>query len=290
MLKKAVILAGGRGTRFLPYTKACAKEMMPVVDKPVLQYIVEECAAAGLTDILIVGRPDKPEIKRHFSKDENLLAFLEKNGKYDLEKTVSDICGEAEITVIDQLDAGGSGAAVMLAKDFAGGEPFAILNGDDLYYSLSKRPAIGQVADCYLKFGRTSLGVLEVAREDVSKYCSLKLDGEKDGYFVCSDVVEKPAPEAAPSNVATLGRYVVDENFFSYLERSPKSKNGEVFLTDAFGLQAREEKVYACPLNVVRYDTGDKLGYEKANVEFALRNETIGKEFAAYLKEISKSI
>lgn len=166
--------------------------MMPVVDKPVLQYIVEECAAAGLTDILIVGRPDKPEIKRHFSKDENLLAFLEKNGKYDLEKTVSDICGEAEITVIDQLDAGGSGAAVMLAKDFAGGEPFAILNGDDLYYSLSKRPAIGQVADCYLKFGRTSLGVLEVAREDVSKYCSLKLDGEKDGYFVCSDVVENP--------------------------------------------------------------------------------------------------
>ena len=129
-----------------------------------------------------------------------------------------------------------------------------------------------------------------MAREDVSKYCSLKLDGEKDGYFVCSDVVEKPAPEAAPSTVATLGRYVVDKNFFSYLERTPKSKNGEVFLTDAFGLQAREEKVYACPLNVVRYDTGDKLGYEKANVEFALRNETIGKEFAAYLKELSKSL
>lgn len=290
MLKKAVILAGGRGTRFLPYTKACAKEMMPVVDEPVLQYIVDECADAGLTDILIVGRPDKPEIKRYFSKDKNLAEFLEKNGKFDLEKTISDICGKAEITVIDQLDAGGSGAAVMLAKSFVGGDPFAVLNGDDLYFSLSKRPAIGQVADCYLKFGRTSLGVLEVAREDVSKYCSLKLDGEKDGYFVCSDVVEKPAPEAAPSNVATLGRYVVDENFFSYLERTPKSKNGEVFLTDAFGLQAREEKVYACPLNVVRYDTGDKLGYEKANVEFALRNETIGKEFAAYLKEISKSI
>lgn len=290
MIKKAVILAGGRGTRFLPYTKSAAKEMIAVVDKPVLQYIVEECVDAGITDILIVGRKDKPGILEHFKKDAELEDFLERAGKLDLKKQISDVSSKAKVTVIEQPSAEGSGAAVLLAEEYVRGEPFAVLNGDDLYFSLSGRSAIGQVADAFEKNGKTTVGVMQVEKSEISKYCSLKTNAEFGKPDEVIDVIEKPDAAAAPSDVAALGRYVCDANFFDYLKRTSRSAVGELNITDAFGLQARSEGIFACPLNVVRYDTGDKLGYMKANVEFALRHETIGKEFAAYLKELTKSL
>lgn len=284
-VKKAVILAAGRGTRFLPYTKACPKEMLPVVDTPSLQLIVSEAVDAGIRDIMIVISPEKEMIKKHFSVDGEFESFLRAHGKNDEAALIHGIGTMANITYAVQKVADGSGKALLLAEDFLNGEPGAVLNGDDLVYS--DVSAVRQVCDCYEKYGGTVVGVQKVEKKDISKYGSVQIESEKQkGVFFINGIKEKPAPDEAPSLYAALGRYVVSGDFFGYLRRVPVSASGELQFTDALNLQAREEGIYAAEFVGRRYDLGSKAGYLAATVEYGLRDKNLGKDFAAYLADV----
>lgn len=291
MINKAVILAGGRGTRFLPYTKACAKEMINLVDKPALQYIVEECAGAGIKDILIIDTKDKPEIAKHFSHDAEYEAFLEERNKQKELDIIRSVADMAKVTCKHQDKALGSGHAVMLAEEFADGQPFAVLNGDDLMYTEpGKDTCIGQIASCFDKCGTSVIGVQEVSPDVIYKYSSCDVVSAEGRTLKIKSIIEKPAPGTQPSNYSSLGRYVCSADFFSYLRRTPFSASGEIYLTDAFKLQAQEKGIYAYVFDAVRYDTGDKLGYLQATVEYALRDSALALPFKKYLKEITRKL
>lgn len=283
-IKKAVILAAGRGTRFLPYTKACPKEMLPVVDTPSLQLIVDEVADAGIKDVLIIISPDKKMIEKHFSVDAEFEDFLNAHGKSAEAAMLRDIATRANISFAYQTVANGSGKAVLLAEDFLQGEAGAVLNGDDLVYGKS---VVGQLASCYEKCGTTVIGVQEVAPEAIVKYGAIDIKEQTDQRtFFIKNIVEKPAVKDAPSFFAALGRYVISKDFFKYLRQIPVAKNGELQFTDALNLQAQTQGAYAYCFEGRRYDLGDKLGYLQAMVEYGLRDKALGDKFAAYLKEI----
>lgn len=288
-IKKAVIPAAGYGTRFLPATKATPKEMLPIVDKPTIQYIVEEALASGIEDILIISGHGKRAIEDHFDSALALEAELERKGKFDLLKMVQETA-DINIHYIRQRYMRGLGDAILCARTFMGSEPFAVLLGDDVVYN-PKRPALKQLIDVYEATGGSVLGCQNVPQDKVSAYGIVA--GEKTDnarMLRVTDMVEKPSREEAPSTMAVLGRYIIKPAIFDILKNTKPGKGGEVQLTDALKELAKTDAVYAYDFEGKRYDVGDKLGFLKATVEFALRREDLGAEFKEYLKGIVSTI
>ena len=285
-VKKAVIPAAGLGTRFLPATKAQPKEMLPIVDKPTIQYIIEEAVASGIEDIIIVTGRSKRAIEDHFDKSVELEAQLEKNKNEEMLEVVQKISSMANIYYIRQKEPKGLGHAVLCAKTFVGNEPFAVLLGDDVVDSES--PCLKQLMKAYDEYQTTILGVQHVPEKEVSKYGIV--DGSVAGNRVFSvrDLVEKPSVKKAPSNIAILGRYIITPEIFGILEKTKKGKGGEIQLTDALRTMAAEKPIYAYDFEGRRYDVGNVMGFLQATVEFALKRDDLKKDFTEYLKSIIK--
>ena len=284
---KAVIPAAGFGTRFLPATKAQPKEMLPVFDKPTIQYVIEEAVASGIDDILIVTGKNKRSIEDHFDKSVELELELEKSGKEEMLKMVRDISDMVDIHFIRQKEPKGLGHAISCAKTFVGNEPFAVLLGDDIVYNEGK-PCLKQLIDCYDEYKTSVLGVQTVAAKDVNKYGIVNGIHIEDRVYKVKGLVEKPAVEEAPSNVAILGRYIITPRIFKILEETKPGKGGEIQLTDALLNLISEEAMYAYDFEGTRYDVGDKLGFLKATVEYALRREDLRDGFIEYLNTLKK--
>lgn len=288
-IRKAVIPAAGYGTRFLPATKATPKEMLPIVDKPTIQYIVEEALASGIEEILIISGHAKRAIEDHFDSAPALEAALEKSGKKDLLAIVRETA-DIRVHYIRQRYMRGLGDAILCAKPFMGNEPFAVLLGDDVVYS-PENPALGQLMKVYEEKGGSVLGCQNVPNDQVSAYGIVA--GETDGnprLLRVTDMVEKPSQEEAPSRMAVLGRYIIKPEIFEILEKTPPGKGGEIQLTDALKVLAKQDKVFAYDFEGKRYDLGDKLGFLQATVEFALRRDDLAGAFGTYLKELVKGL
>ena len=284
---KAVIPAAGLGTRVLPATKAQPKEMLVIVDKPSLQYIVEELVESGITDILIVTGRNKNSIEDHFDHSYELENTLEKSGKNELLEKVKTIHGMANIYYVRQNHPLGLGHAILKAKSFVGDEPFVIALGDDIMYN-PENPVSKQLIERYEKYGSSIIGVQEVEASQVSKYGVIKPIEELDNRTVSmEDFVEKPKLEEAPSRYACLGRYLLAGEIFNYLEKTEAGKGGEIQLTDGILAMIRDGKqVLAYDFEGVRYDIGSKFGLLKANIEFGLRNSETAYELKEYLKNL----
>ena len=287
-IKKAIIPAAGLGTRFLPATKAQAKEMLPIVDKPTLQYIIEEAIESGIEEILIVTGRNKKSIEDHFDRSVELELELEQKGKTAMLEMVQDISNMVNIHYIRQKEPKGLGHAIHCAKSFIGNEPFAVLLGDDIVDAST--PCLKQMIDAYDEYKTTVLGVQEVARENVDKYGILDVKHIEDRVYKVKDMVEKPAVEEAPSNIAILGRYIITPEIFNILENQAPGKGGEIQLTDALQTLATKEAIYAYNFEGRRYDVGDKLGFLEATVDFALKRPELRDEFIEFLKIKSDQI
>lgn len=284
-IKKAVIPAAGLGTRFLPVTKAQPKEMLPIVDKPTIQYIIEEAVASGIEEILIITGRNKKCIEDHFDKSVELELELEKSGKQEMLKLVREISDMVDIHYIRQKEPKGLGHAISCAKTFVGNEPFAVLLGDDLVYN-EEKPCLKQLIDCYNEYNTSILGVQTVDEKDVDKYGIIKGIHIEGRVHKVRGLVEKPAVEEAPSNIAILGRYIITPQIFKILEETKPGRGGEIQLTDALSKLINEEAIYAYEFEGTRYDVGDKLGFLKATVEYALRREDLRDEFIEYLNTL----
>jgi len=283
-VKKAIIPAAGLGTRFLPATKAQPKEMLPIVDKPTIQYIIEEAIASGIENIIIVTGRNKRSIEDHFDRSLELEYALKKSKNEDLLRLVDDISNMVDIHYIRQKEPKGLGHAVYCARSFIGNEPFAVLLGDDIVYS--KTPCLKQLIDVFDVYNTTILGCQFVDKKEVSRYGIV--DGKliEDNIYKVKDLVEKPKLEEAPSNLAILGRYIITPRIFEFLEKTPPGAGGEIQLTDALKALSMEEAMYAYNFEGLRYDVGNKLGYLQATVEFALRREELRDEFKTYLEKL----
>ena len=286
-IRKAIIPAAGLGTRFLPATKAQPKEMLPIVDKPTIQYIIEEAVASGIEEILIITGRSKKCIEDHFDKSVELELELEKSGKEEMLKMVRDISDMVDIHFIRQKEPKGLGHAISCAKTFVGNEPFAVLLGDDIVYNEGK-PCLKQLIDCYDEYKTSVLGVQTVEAKDVNKYGIVNGIHIEDRVYKVKGLVEKPPVEEAPSNVAILGRYIITPAIFDILENQESGKGGEIQLTDALLKLIDEEAMYAYDFEGTRYDVGDKLGFLKATVEYALRREDLRDGFIEYLNTLKK--
>ena len=289
-VRKAVIPAAGFGTRFLPETKAMPKEMLPIVDKPTIQYIVEEIQDSGIEQILIISGHAKRAIENHFDSSPELEQHLYETGKMKLLKEIRKI-SDIKIHYVRQKYMRGLGDAILCAKEFIDGEPFGVILGDDIVYTGNGEPALRQLMDQYDKTGGTVIGCQTVRPEQVSSYGII--DGvatDDPNLLKVRDMVEKPNVEEAPSRFAALGRYVITPDVFDVLEQTKPGKGGEIQLTDALRVMAHNESVYAYNFAGKRYDTGDKLGYLKATVEFALRREDLGPAFKEYLLSIADKV
>ncbi len=271
-VKKAVIPVAGFGTRFLPATKATPKEMMPIVDKPIIQYIVEEAVSAGIETIIFVTGRHKRAIEDHFDYAPDLEYTLERAGKEELLKIIREISDMANFVYIRQKEQLGLGHAILMAERVVGNEPFAVLLGDELIINPTN-PGIGQLIDVYKKFGKSVLGTTEVPKEEVYKYGIVAGANIEDGVKLVNFLVEKPEPEEAPSTSAIIGRYVLTPNIFGALKRTPFGKGGELQLTDALMVLRKDEAIYAKDIEGRRFDTGNKFGYLEAIVNFALMRE-----------------
>lgn len=285
-IRKAVIPAAGFGTRFLPETKAMPKEMLPIVDKPTIQYIVEEIKASGIEQILIISGHAKRAIENHFDSSPELEQHLYESGKMDLLKEVRQVAS-VKIHYTRQQYMRGLGDAILCAKEFMDGEPFGVILGDDVVYNGSGEPALKQLISQYDKTGGTIIGCQLVRPEQVSSYGIINgTPTENPDLLKVKNMIEKPSIEEAPSRFAALGRYVITPEVFKILEQTKPGKGGEIQLTDALRVMAKNGNVYAYNFKGKRYDTGNKLGYLKATVEFALRRDDIGPEFRQYLKSL----
>ena len=284
-IRKAIIPAAGLGTRFLPATKAQPKEMLPIVDKPTLQYIIEECVASGIEEILIITGRNKKSIEDHFDRSVELEMELEKAGKQEMLEMVREISDMVNIHFIRQKEPRGLGHAILCAKTFVGDEPFAVLLGDDVVYNDNK-PCLKQLMDFYSEYKTSILGVQTVAEEDVNKYGIVGGIHIEDKVYKVKNLVEKPSVGEAPSNVAILGRYIITPKIFEILEKTAPGKGNEIQLTDALLKLIEEEAMYAYDFEGRRYDVGDKLGFLEATVEYALRKEELRDGFIEYLKTI----
>ena len=291
-IRKAVIPAAGLGTRVLPATKAQPKEMLVIVDKPALQYLVEELLEAGIEEILIITGRNKGSIENHFDYSYELERTLEENGKKDLLKVVNHISEMSNIYYVRQKKPLGLGHAISCAEAFVGDEPFVVLLGDDIIYTDKEKgqfPVTKQLVEKYKELqGGTILGVQEVPHKNVSKYGIIKPLKQIDEKTVAvEDFIEKPSVDEAPSNLAALGRYVLEPEIFSYLKNTKPGKGGEIQLTDAIlTMKNNGEKLYAYNFDGLRYDTGDKFGMFVANVEFGLRHEELKDKVKEYLKNL----
>ncbi|MBE6053809.1 MAG: UTP--glucose-1-phosphate uridylyltransferase GalU [Clostridium sartagoforme] len=285
-IKKAVIPAAGLGTRFLPATKAQPKEMLPIVDKPTIQYIIEECVKSGIEEILIITGRNKKCIEDHFDKSIELELELESNGKEEMLEMVREISDMVNIHFIRQKEPKGLGHAIQCAKTFIGNEPFAVLLGDDIVYNDNK-PCLSQLINCYNEYKTSVLGVQEVSEYNVSKYGIVGGINIEDRIYKVKELVEKPSVDKAPSNIAILGRYIITPRIFEILEETEPGKGGEIQLTDALLKLLEEEAIYAYNFEGRRYDVGDKQGFLEANIEYALRNDDLREGFTEYLKSLT---
>jgi UTP--glucose-1-phosphate uridylyltransferase len=288
-VRKVVFPAAGLGTRFLPATKASPKEMLPIVDKPIIQYGVEEALQSGIQNIIIVTGRGKSAIEDHFDVSFELEDLLEKRGKKDLLAIVRGISDMIDVAYIRQKEALGLGHAVLRAKELVGGEPFAVVLADDVIEA--ETPCLKQLLDVYDFFNAPVLAVMEVSPEDISSYGAIAAEpvsynGTTDQVYRIHDLVEKPKASEAPSNLAIIGRYVLTPEIFESLTSINPGSGGEIQLTDALRHLLRSRPIYACKFKGTRYDAGDRLGFLKATVEYALRREDLGGPFREYLKSL----
>ena len=287
-ITKAVIPAAGFGTRFLPATKAVPKEMLPIIDKPTIQYIAEEAVKSGITDLLIIVSRGKEAIVNHFDKAYELESVLERDNKEDLLKAVREISGKIDVHFIRQQEQKGLGHAVLYAKSFCKNEPFAVMLGDDVV--VSEKPCIGQLMEQFEKYNSSILGVQKVGMENVSKYGIVDCENVEGRLYKVNGMVEKPKKEDAPSDTAVLGRYIITPEIFPCLEKTPKGAGGEIQLTDALVMLSEKELLYAYDFEGRRYDIGNKQGFLQATVDFALSRDDLKDDFAEYLKEKVKNL
>ena len=283
-VRKAIIPAAGLGTRFLPATKAQPKEMLPIVDTPTIQYIIQEAVDAGIEDIIIITGRGKRSIEDHFDRSVELEMELERSGKQAELAMVRKIAEMSNIYYVRQKEPRGLGHAILKAEQFIGNEPFAVLLGDDVV--VSQKPCIGQLMEQFDEKQATVLGVQTVARENVDKYGIIAGPQVADRLYRVEDMVEKPAVEDAPSNVAVLGRYVITPEIFGYLKTQEAGKGNEIQLTDALKRMAADQEMYAYDFKGKRYDVGSKIGFLEANVEFALRTPGLKEEMLEYLASL----
>lgn len=283
-VRKAIIPAAGLGTRFLPATKAQPKEMLPIVDKPTIQYIVEEAVNSGIEDIIIISGRNKRPIEDHFDKSYELEEELKRKGNQDLLELVQGISNLVDIHYIRQKEAKGLGHAIYCAKSFIGEEPFAVLLGDDIVDS--QVPCLKQLIDVYNEYQTTIVGVQQVPKEDISKYGIVSGKQVDDRVYKVKDMVEKPDIDKAPSNIAILGRYIITPRIFKHLESIVPGKGGEIQLTDALKSLMGCEAIYAYDFIGKRYDVGNKFGFLEATVEHALKRDDLRDEFMQYLRQV----
>lgn len=287
-VRKAVIPAAGLGTRFLPATKAQPKEMLPIVDKPTIQYIIEEAVNSGIEEILVITSGTKRSIEDHFDKSYELEDTLEKKGKKELLKIVKDISNMVNIHYIRQKEPQGLGHAVLCAKSFIADEPFAVLLGDDVVDKSGNKEALAQLIETYNNTGASVVGVQTVDKKEVDKYgivAPYKAKASENTYKV-KDLVEKPSVEEAPSQLAILGRYVLTPEIFEFLETQQKGAGNEIQLTDAIKRLNTMQAIYACDFKGTRYDVGDKFGFIKAQIDFALKNDEIKDKVLDYISSL----
>ena len=276
---KAVIMAAGYGTRFLPFTKAVSKTMLPIIDKPTIQLIVEEAIQSGVDEILIIVGANKDAIIRHFSYDENLTKKVSNN------KEFSEILSKTNlpnIKFVEQKVLNGTGGAIMLAKDFVGNEPFVLMFADDLFVG-NKLPVAKQLIDLFNQTGKSIMGCMNVSKEAITKYCSVEYSKKENRVYSVTKITEKPKLEDVKSTLSCLGRYVLKPNIFDACEKLTE-KNGERIITDAFDILSREGDVLAYDIDGVRYDIGNKFGYLTAVLDFALKDKNYSKQLKEYLK------
>ncbi len=292
-VKKAVIPAAGLGTRVLPASKAMPKEMYPLVDKPSIQYIVEEAVNSGITDILIITNRGKGIIEDHFDRSVELEGHLRAKGNDQLADQLADLAHMANIHFLRQKKAGGLGHAVLQARSFVGNEPFAVLYGDDVI--IGERPATKELCEAFEKYEKGIAGIKPVKRSEIGKYCSLELEpiinaGKFEHAFEISDMVEKPTEEEVLSLYSIMGRCVLPPSIFNILEKTPVGFGGELQLTDAMATLAKTEGMVGVEFSGTRYDMGNKLDILKAQIEIALGNGEIGQQFKEYLKALTAKL
>ncbi len=283
-VRKAVIPAAGLGTRFLPATKSQPKEMLPIVDKPAIQYVVEEAVRAGLDDILIITGRGKRTLEDHFDRSFELEWELERSGKHEELKEVQAIADMAAIHYVRQGEPKGLGHAVSVARQHVGNETFVVLLGDDIMDHRTR--VLEEMLEVNERYGRSVVALKEVARHEISSYGCAVPESVEDGLVRIMDIVEKPDPDEAPSNLAVMGRYVFTPEVFGVLERVEPGKGGELQLTDAIGLLLKEQAVYGYVFEEGRYDIGNKFDYLRASIELALDREDIGPQVRAFLAEL----
>ncbi|ALM56306.1 UTP--glucose-1-phosphate uridylyltransferase GalU [Staphylococcus equorum] len=283
-IKKAIIPAAGLGTRFLPATKAMPKEMLPILDKPTIQYIVEEAARAGIEDIIIVTGKHKRAIEDHFDNQKELEMILQDKGKTDLLEKVKYSTELANIFYVRQKEQKGLGHAIYSARQFIGDEPFAVLLGDDIVES--DNPAIKQLIEAYEETGKSVIGVQEVEEDQTHRYGIIDPLEKSGRKYEVKEFVEKPKQGTAPSNLAIMGRYVLTADIFDYLKTQSKGAGGEIQLTDAIERLNKHDQVYAYDFEGDRFDVGEKLGFVKTTIEFALKDESMHEELTRFIKNL----
>jgi UTP--glucose-1-phosphate uridylyltransferase len=281
---KAVIPAAGLGTRFLPATKASPKEMLPLVDKPLIQYVVEEAVAAGIEQFIVVTGRGKRAIEDHFDVSFELEANLHRNGKREVLKEIQRIAKLAEFCYVRQSEAKGLGDAIYCARHLVGNEPFAVILGDDIIDG--RVPALSQLMKLYQETGCPVVAIQEVNRSEVGQYGIIKPQPVRKGVWRVLDLIEKPKIAEAPSRLAVVGRYILPPTIFKILEHTSPGRNEEIQLTDALRTLAKRETIYGCAIQGKRHDAGDKLGFLIATVAFGLKNPEMGKQFRSYLKSL----
>ena len=290
-IKKAVIPAAGFGTRFLPVTKSVCKEMLPIVDKPTLLYIIEEAVASGIEDILVVTGRNKKILEDFFDYTPELDALLENDGKQEFLEISRRMEKLANLYFVRQKHPNGFADAIMNARAFTGDEPFAILLGDDVIYTDEKTlPGTKQLIDCYCETGKPTVAVMEVADADIPKYANVKGEEFEKNRFAIEKIVEKPAVKDKFSNNAVIGRYIVESDIYDLISQTPPSPKGEVYFTDSLQALANQNRLVGCKFEGKRYDAGNKLEFLQANVEYALRDPELKDGFRDYLLQLSKKL
>lgn len=284
-IRKAVIPVAGLGTRFLPATKASPKEMLALVDKPLIQYVVEEAKASGIEEIVIVTGRGKRAIEDHFDSSVELEYELFEKKRFELLEEIKNISNMVTFAYTRQKKALGLGHAILCAESIIGNEPFAVFLGDDIIDS--RIPCMKQLIDVYEEYHGSVIAIQEVKQKETKNYGIIKPSKMKDRVYRVLDLVEKPEPKKAPSNLAVIGRYILSPEIFKILRKTSPGKHGEIQLTDGLKALLKKENIYGCEFSGVRYDAGDKLGFLKATVEFALKRKDLGKEFKKYLKQLS---
>jgi UTP--glucose-1-phosphate uridylyltransferase len=287
-VRKAVFPAAGLGTRFLPATKASPKEMLPLVDKPLIQYVVEEAVASGIESVIIVTGRGKSSIEDHFDVSFELEALLRERGKHDDLRLVREISEMARVSYVRQREALGLGHAVLQARDWVAEEPFAVMLSDDIIDS--KTPALRQLIDVYEKYDAPVVATMQVEGEAISRFGALDVDEVADGVYRIKDMVEKPALSAAPSDLAIIGRYVLTPDIFAEIEATTPGAIGEIQITDAMRALSKKRAFYAVRFEGTRYDAGDKLGFLIATVEYALKHSEVAPDFRSYLKSLKLEV